>query len=559
MNGAVLAAAALTSARAVFFLANRVFGRSATVQRQALIVPEQVGKSPPKEFVFACKLAKQEHLLADWDTLTSTERTDLLTEIKSLDFVRLGRAFKASTESNASASTDTLPEPIENVKMRQAITPLENIRWVNLGYSLIAQGKLAVVIMAGGQGTRLGSSAPKGCYDICLPSKKSLFQLQAEKIRRIQQLAAMAYYATKSIRNKMHVYIMTSPMTHEETRKHFESSNYFGLDPEQVHFFQQGTMPCLTSEGKLILEAPSKIARSPDGNGGLFTALLDSGCIDHMKSVGVQCVDVNCVDNALVKVADPMFNGYCWELSAECGCRTLAKGSPLEKVGVFVKAGTGIAVREYSEMPTNEMHAITETGRLKYNWSNICMHHFSVSFMQEIANAMRASDMYHVAHKKIPSRDGSVQGIKLEQFIFDHFPLARRVALLEVNRSEEFAPVKNAPNEDKPDSPETARAAVLKLHKGWIEAAGGVVKISKGSPDGLEVSPLLSYGGEGLDHLCYRKTFRSAYDVMLQGLAPMHIYKAAAAKSLQSGVDQSTNPFRAVTDLFNRTISDLIH
>jgi len=558
LNGSVLLLAALASARAAKFVVSRIFRRQRPVAKE-LVVPDTLGKNPPGQFVQACKLGNQEHILSEWRYLSAKERRELLMQIKSLDMVKLNQAFSASTASGEASRGQGLPEPVEGVKMRQAITPLEGIRWVNLGYSLIAQGKLAVVILAGGQGTRLGSSAPKGCYDIGLPSKKSLFQIQAEKARRIQQLAAMAYYATKSIRNKMHIYIMTSPMTHTETRKHFQTANYFGLDPDQVHFFQQGTMPCMSKAGKVIMEGAGKIAESPDGNGGLFTALLDSGCLDHMKSVGVQCMDVNCIDNALVKVADPMFNGYCWELSAECGCRTLAKSSPLEKVGVFVTSGNGLAVREYSEMPANEMHAINETGRLKYNWSNICMHHFSLGFAQDVARAMRESDMYHVAHKSIPSKDGVVKGIKLEQFIFDHFPMAKRVALMEVNRAEEFAPVKNAPNEDNPDSPETARAAVLKLHKGWVEAAGGVVKITKGSPDGLEVSPLLSYGGEGLEHLCFRRTFRAAYDVMLQGLAPMHIYKAAASQNALGDSQRSSNPFRAVTDLFNRTISDLIH
>jgi len=567
INGAVLVGTAVISARLANFVANKLFGTKpggALPQRakQALEVPAKVGGKPPQPFLTACRKHKQEQLLSDWPDLSETERRELLAEIQALDMERLSRVFTTST--TVTTAKQGLPEPVQNVKKRSDIKPLEQTRWMNLGYALIAQGKLAIIVMAGGQGTRLGSSAPKGCFDIGLPSKKPLFQLHMERIRRVQQLAASAYYNSPRVVHKVHVYIMTSPMTHEPTREHFERHRFFGLDPEQVHMFQQGTMPCVDSAGRVIMETPSKVARSPNGNGGIYTALADSGCLDHMKIHGVQCVDVLCIDNALAKVADPMFSGYCWEAGAELGCRTLAKAHPMEKVGVFVKDSDGIGVCEYSEMPAAELGEVDPaSGLLKYNWSNICMHYFSVPFLSEVAASMATSAQYHVAHKKIPSKDGDVQGIKLEQFIFDPFPHARRTALLEVDRAAEFAPVKNAPNEDKPDSPETARDAVLKLHKSWVEAAGGTVKITKG--EGLEISPLVSYGGEGLEHLCRRQVFKSMRDTTLQGLAPVQVYKAAAAKAAayasqltpRSGATtpREENPLEKIGTFFKRTMS----
>uniref|UniRef100_A0A061SNA9 UDP-N-acetylglucosamine diphosphorylase n=1 Tax=Tetraselmis sp. GSL018 TaxID=582737 RepID=A0A061SNA9_9CHLO len=578
----VLVGTAWASARAVVALGRRVRGNTqCRVSGKAVSVPEQCGSQPPKDFIHLCRKHRQEHVLESWDHLSDESRKELLRDVADIDLDQLANSFERSmalskargiTSEGCSevqvklvdgavqiGTEEELPEPVANVKMQKDITRLENIRWVNLGYALIAQGKLGVIILAGGQGTRLGSSAPKGCYDIGLPSKKSLFQLQAERVRRVQQLAAAAYYNTRSIFKKVHVYIMTSPMTDEPTRAHFRENNFFGLTEDQVHFFMQGTMPCVDKNGRLIMETPSKVARAPNGNGGLFTALAKSGCLEHMKHNGIHCVDVNCIDNVLVRVADPLFNGYCWEIGADCGCRTLAKANAMEKVGVFVQQGEGIGVREYSEMPTAALHDLNqESGALKYNWSNICMHHFSVAYLSDVAAAMEASPVFHVAYKKIPSVDGEVQGIKLEQFIFDPFPSACRPALFEVKREEEFAPVKNAANEDMPDSPETARAAVLKLHRGWIEAAKGKVRIQKGPSEGVEVSPLLSYGGEGLEHLCQGKVFRNAYDVLLQGLAPLHMYRAAAAKAARAHEQSSQdNPFKRMASMFNRTTSDL--
>ncbi|CAG9462232.1 unnamed protein product [Pedinophyceae sp. YPF-701] len=470
----------------------------------------------------------QEHLLDCWADLDKAQRDQLDKQLRSFDLEFVQRAFPSSMAVDAVVSGMS-PEPVDvaDVAPIAGRDPQEAEQWRLEGLRLISTGKVAVILLAGGQGTRLGSAAPKGCFDIGLPSGKPLFQLHAERIAKLQRLAAdeVGPNGPGGLPDKLvHWYIMTSPATDRATREHFKGAAYYGLSASQVHFFQQATMPCLTPEGDMILETPGRVATAPDGNGGLYQALAASGALADMRSRGVECVDAFCVDNALAQVASPEWLGYCRAREADVGARVVAKSGPGEKVGVFVKSGaSGIAVKEYSELGQDLAGLKGPGGQLVYRWGNICMHYFSLKFLESTAKAMRATPTYHVARKKIPCVGGDkVDGIKLEQFIFDPFPSAGKCVLFEVRREAEFAPVKNAPGEAV-DSPDTARAAVLALHKKWVEAAGGQVvsnaaALSKVLPEafygalselpGVEVAPTLSYAGEGLERLCKGKQFK---------------------------------------------------
>lgn len=458
----------------------------------------------------------QQHLLGGYDALPEEQQAALLEQLKAIDFEYVAHIFKASI---AAADTPAAPAaPVADVATLKARTPQECAAWRAAGLRLIGAGKLAVLLLAGGQGTRLGSTAPKGCYNIGLPSKKSLFQLQAERVLRLQTLAAQQAGGAEV--PPMRWYIMTSPATDAETKKHFRDHGFFGLKESQVFFFSQGALPALTEGGAIIREAPARLAMAPDGNGGVYMALRASGALADMAAHGVEAVDCYCVDNALVRLGDPLFVGYCHERGIECGARVVAKAYPEEKVGVFARRGGALEVVEYSELdPAEAAASDPATGELKYGWSNICLHYFRRDWLEAVSGRLADMGRYHIARKKIPSMDGPVAGIKLELFIFDTFPLASSTALFEVRREEEFAPVKNAPGQGLPDSPDTARDAILALHKRWVELAGGRVACA----EGVEVSPLVSYAGEGLEELAAGKEFASLYDVHLQGflaLAP---------------------------------------
>jgi len=439
----------------------------------------------------------QGHVLDAASKLTPDDLETLKAQLLASNPQRLNDIFESSTKDEAK-HPDSGGAPIEpvassGVRRQAEITEVQRSEWQAKGLEMIGRGALGVLLLAGGQGTRLGSLLPKGCYNVGLPSGKSLFQLQAERIARLQVLAGGS--------SRIRWYVMTSPATHAETVEFFEKHGYFGLDGDQVVFFSQGMLPAFTPDGKVILESEGKLAMAPDGNGGVYVALQKHGIFEDMEKHGVEALDCCSVDNILVRVADPVFAGYCASNDIQCGARVVAKAYPEEKVGVFAQRAGKLHVVEYSELdPTEASSVDPATGMLRYNWSNICLHYFEREWLKRVSNKLVTGGIYHVAKKQIPSFGGRVEGVKLELFIFDTFPAADRWGLMEVNRSEEFSPVKNAPG-TATDSPDTAREHVLKLHSSWVETAGGVVEKE------VEISPLDSYAGEGLEW-CKGRTFR---------------------------------------------------
>src|SRR5262249_59178831 len=117
---------------------------------------------------------------------------------------------------------------------------------------------VAVLVVAGGQGSRLGSDRPKGTFPVGPVSGKSLFQVHAEKVLALSRRSRQA----------IPFLVMTSPATHDETGADFEENGWFGLPREEIHFFQQGTMPALDlASGKLLMEEPGRLFLSPNGHG----------------------------------------------------------------------------------------------------------------------------------------------------------------------------------------------------------------------------------------------------------------------------------------------------
>lgn len=377
----------------------------------------------------------------------------------------------------------------------------ELAQWEKLGLDLIRNGKVGIVLMAGGQGTRLGSSQPKGCYDVGLPSHKSLFQLQVERIRRLEQLA----------NGSIHLYVMTSGPTRGPTEDFFKEKAYFGWSAANVTFFNQGTLPAFDLEGKMLLlgEDKASLVRSPDGNGGLYRALHEEGVLADMQTRGIEHIHMYCVDNVLVKVGDPIFIGYSAAHNFDVATKVVRKEQPHEKVGLIVldKATNAPCVIEYSEISPELAEQTTPDGLLKLRAANIVNHYYSVNCLATMVPqwiASRENLPYHIAKKKIPYTNSegiyvkpeNPNGIKLEQFIFDVFPSIplARFGCLEVDRREEFSPLKNGPGAPS-DSPETCAKDALNRSYRWATAAGA-------KPEGsLEVSPLTSYAGEGLEAL----------------------------------------------------------
>merc|ERR1719245_2396631 len=397
----------------------------------------------------------------------------------------------------------------------------------SLSMTEISKSHVGILLLAGGQGTRLGTSYPKGMYDVGLPSSKTLFQLQAERIRSLEMLAEKK----TGVKGAITWYIMTSASTIQPTLDFFAKNQYFGLKKENVVVFQQGTLPCFTFEGKMILGAKHKLSIAPDGNGGLYRALRREGILDDMKSKGIQFIQLYCVDNILVKVGDPLFMGYCLSKDAECANKVVPKGFPEESVGITCKVDGHYQVVEYSEITQKSSEKRNRDGSLVYGAANICIHFFTFDFIERVVMFNERSLQHHVAKKKIPYVDATgvlvkptkPNGIKMEKFVFDVFRFANNFVVWECLRDEEFAPLKNA--EGASDfTPTHCRNSLLALHQKWLRIAGaklineaGEEARQMGSPAGednnnapdnnneekkyvvmCEISPLVSYAGENL-------------------------------------------------------------
>ncbi|KAF9435110.1 UDP-N-acetylglucosamine pyrophosphorylase [Entomortierella beljakovae] len=475
--------------------------------------------------------AGQGQLLTFYDELDSIEQSKLLAQLQTLNVERVNRIHHKATTCpspmliNQSVSLAPLPE--ECFESTLEASPEKIQEWQSIGLTQISQGKVGVILLAGGQGTRLGSSAPKGCYNINLPSSKSLFQIQAERIIKLQQLASLQEGAQEKV--IIPWYVMTSGPTRPATVQFFEENDYFGLEPANVVFFEQGTLPCMTFDGKIMMESKSQIAVAPDGNGGVYAALRETGALTNMAERKIEYLHAYCVDNCLVRVADPVFIGYCVQKNADCGAKVVRKKSPDEPVGVVCLRNATFNVVEYSEIDDEVAHRINpKNGQLAFGAGNIANHFYTLDFLNKV-ESFEGELEYHIARKKIKSLDFStgqviapkqVNGMKLEMFVFDVFPFTQRMAVFEVDRSEEFSPLKNAPGSGQ-DCPETSRRDILQQHVRFIERAGGKVVVggddvdqaAAGGAPTLEISPFVSYSGEGLKDIVEGKSIKTPVSI----------------------------------------------
>jgi UDP-N-acetylglucosamine/UDP-N-acetylgalactosamine diphosphorylase len=451
--------------------------------------------------------ANQGQVFAFYDDLDSVEKGALFEQLSGFDPEHINkitdRALNPPKTNDAEKGSGLEPLP-ESATASILDSKAEDIeKWYQSGLDLIAENKVGVVLMAGGQGTRLGSSAPKGCFDIGLPSAKSLFKIQAERIRKVQSLASKKAGKEGDEKAVVPWYVMTSGPTRGPTEKYFQENNFFGLEKDNVIIFEQGVLPCISNDGKILLESKGKVAVAPDGNGGIYQALITSDVIADMRKRGIQHIHAYCVDNCLVKVADPVFLGFSASKDVDIATKVVRKRNATESVGLILLKNGKPDVVEYSEIDkeTAEAKDAKQPDVLKFRAANIVNHYYSFRFLESIPDWAHKLP-HHVARKKIPYVDtesGNTvkpekpNGIKLEQFVFDVFPMLElsKFACMEVKREDEFSPLKNAKGTGE-DDPDTSKKDIMSQGQRWVEAAGATV-VSAGKGEGVEVSPLFSY------------------------------------------------------------------
>lgn len=353
----------------------------------------------------------------------------------------------------------------------------EAARYRKHGEDLLGSGRVAALVVAGGQGSRLGIDAPKGVVEVTPVCNKSLFQLHAEKV------LALSIKYSKAVP----LLIMTSRTNDAETRSYFARHSFFGLNPDEVFFFVQGMLPSITPEGMFVLSRDGGLFMNPDGHGGTLAALKKSGCLDMLQQRGIEEIFYFQVDNPLVSLCDPLFIGLHNRHGARMSSKVVRKKSFEEKVGIIAEVEGRTRVLEYSDMSDAMRYAVDGEGKMLHWAGSIAIHMIRRDFVESITgSAVRLP--FHKALKAIPTvdsrgRPAEIPGIKFETFIFDALPMAENSVTLEVIREHEFAPVKNRTGED---SLETSRAMQSNLHRAWLEDIGVEIK----GQSLIEISPL---------------------------------------------------------------------
>ena len=396
----------------------------------------------------------QEQLLDGYNRLPGEkEKQDFLNSILTVDFNQIEKLYASCKESKDFSNSKI--EPIDFLD-KSKLSKEEYEKYEKIGLKKIKDGKLAVVTMAGGQGTRLGHTGPKGTYDLGLDTHKSIFEILCDTLKE----------AREKYKVDIPWYIMTSDENNAETEAFFKKNNYFGYPEKCITFFKQGKLPMLSTEGKVLLNENGEIKEAADGHGGIFQSMVKDGVIYDMKARGIEWVFIGGVDNVLVKMVDAVLIGLAEEKHVLAAGKSIVKAGPKEKVGVFCKKNGKPSVIEYSEISEEMAAETTADGELKYGESHILCNLFNIKAIEKIS---KMELPYHVAFKKAKylDKDGNVvsptepNAYKFEAFLFDAFESLDDMAILRVKREDEFAPVKNA---EGVDSPETARKLYIDFH-----------------------------------------------------------------------------------------------
>lgn len=395
------------------------------------------------EAVEKLKEYNQEHIIKILDNLNISKQEELIKQINNIDFQQILELYE-----NTKKEIELEESNIESIKYldKAKLSKKELEELEQKGGMIISSGKYAVVTMAGGQGTRLGHTGPKGTFKLDVYGKgKYLFEILIEDLKR----------ANEKYNTIIPWYIMTSRENNEETVEFLEKHNYFGYDKENVIIFEQGELPLIDTQGKLLIDKNMKIKEASNGNGGVYTSLRSSGALADMKERGIKWIFIGGVDNALIKMADPLLIGVTSRSGFPIGSKSVVKTNPKEKVGVFCKMNGHPKIIEYIELPEESAEEVDENGELKYGESNILCHLFTIEALEK---ASKEDLIFHSAFKKnsyinekgievIPEKENSY---KFEAFIFDVFRFFDDMALLRVKREEEFAPIKNKEGSSSP-------------------------------------------------------------------------------------------------------------
>ena len=390
---------------------------------------------------------EQEHLLQYYDELSKDQQEELLKQISCIDFSVIDLIKDRDEEIKKGKI-----EPITDAVTIEEIEKKKE-QYYGVGIKAIKNYKIGAVLLAGGQGTRLGFDAPKGMYNIGIHKEVFIFERLVKNLMEVVRAA----------KTWVPLLIMTSDKNDAETRAFFKEKDYFGYNKDFIFFFVQDMAPSVDFDGKVYMEDKAKISMSPNGNGGWFSSLVRSGLLEKVKNIGVEWLNVFAVDNVLQKIADPYFVGATIESGCPAGSKVVRKSAPDEKVGVLCKEDGHPSIVEYYELTDEMRDAKNESGEPAYNYGVILNYLFKVTELEDILDKKLP---LHIVEKKIPYMDGNgnfitpgaVNGFKFEMLVLDMIRMLDNCLAYEVVRNKEFAPVKNRTGVDSVD---TARQLLI--------------------------------------------------------------------------------------------------
>lgn len=437
----------------------------------------------------------QEHLVDALARLDGEPRARLEAQLNDIDLMLVRRLIRQLVERDKQLPYTTVEPPDVIELPRSDADAARDRHALSAGRELLAENHVAAVLVAGGQGTRLGFDGPKGDFPFAPITGKTLFAHHAAKIAAVRRRYGC----------DLPWYIMTSPQNDARTRALFAQNSWFDLPQDSVHLFVQGTMPAVDREtGRILLEAADRVALSPDGHGGLFSALRRHGLLEDMRDRGVTTMFTFQVDNPLARVARPEFLGHHASGHAEMSSIVVRKRDPAERVGIVARSQGKTVLIEYSDVPDELAQARDASGELRFWAGSIAEHAIELTLADQVTGD-GATLPFRRAVKRVAYVDEEGRlitpdvpnSVKFESFIFDALPLARCVISVEVVREQEFSPIKNA---DGQDSPATARRDLNREYARWLEYAGvAVPRDADGDPTvDIEVDPRYALDAEEL-------------------------------------------------------------
>ena len=400
-----------------------------------------------QDIVELLKEYNQEHIIKILDKIDEKSRKELIQQIQNIDLHQIMELY-----NNTKKEIEFKENKIEPLKYldKAKLTEIQKNKFDELGKKVVRSGQYAVVTMAGGQGTRLGHTGPKGTFKLDVYGKgKYLFEILIENLKE----------ANEKYNTIIPWYIMTSKENNKDTVEFLEKNNYFGYNKDYITIFTQSELPLVDTEGRILIGKDYKVKEASDGNGGTYSSLRASGCLADMKSRGIKWIFIGSVDNALLKMVDVTLLGMAIDQKVQIASKSVVKANPHERVGVFCRMNGHPKVIEYTELPEKMAEQRDRNGELKYGESHIMCNLYTIDAIEKIS---QETLMYHSAFKKnsyidengkeiIPTEPNSY---KFESFIFDAFEFFDDIAILRGKREDDFAPVKN---KDGVDSPKTAK------------------------------------------------------------------------------------------------------